>query len=114
MIETKSSFCLASEILGVEINALETEIRYAYYRLMTVYHPDRNKGGPEAHRRSALINEAKDVLLGKEKNPTLLKDKDLVAEIIDKPIADGKIISYVQWLKENFFNLDDCSIWPCS
>lgn len=112
MLLSDNGHNIAAQILGIKINALESEIRYAYYRLMTVYHPDISPDKSRAHQLSALINEAKDMLLGKEKSPTLLKDKELVTELVNQPISDENIMSYEQWLKKHFFNFDDCSIWP--
>lgn len=112
MAEIKNFYHLAKQILGVNENMPKPEIRYNYYRLMCFYHPDKNQGEEKAHRKSALINEAMDVLLGKEKNPTLLRDKSLVVELVNQPVSDESILSYEEWLRNRFFNMEECSIWP--
>jgi hypothetical protein len=103
----------ASEILGVSSDADITEIQYAYYRLMSVHHPDKHKGDPQATRRSALINEARDILLGREIKATLLHDSELVADIVCHPVSDMNVLSYEEWLKSQFLNMEQHSIWPC-
>ena len=107
----KNHIYLASQILGIHENAIESEIRYSYYRLMCSYHPDKNQDETRANHISALINEAKDIMLGREMNTTLLKDKDLVAELTNMPVSDENIMSYEQWLKKQFFNMEEYSIW---
>ncbi len=55
------------EILGVPRNASQEEIKRAYRRLVRKYHPDLNKGDPEAEKRFKEINEAYEVLSNPEK-----------------------------------------------
>ncbi|MFP4284474.1 MAG: J domain-containing protein [Desulfovermiculus sp.] len=108
---------LAAQILGVSVHASPSEIKYAFYRLMCQHHPDKHQGDPQAGQRSALINEARNMLLGRTLNPTLLRDKTLVSEVLEHPPVsesedDEKILSYNEWLKAQFFNVQEGSIWP--
>lgn len=104
---------LAAQILGVEVQASPNEIKYAYYRLMCQHHPDKNQGDPRAGQLTALINEARNILLGSNQTPTLLKNQELVAEILEHPLnEDETVLSYNEWLKSQFFNVQEASIWP--
>ena len=107
---------LAAQVLGVAVHAAPSEIKYAYYRLMCLHHPDKHQGDPQAGQRSALINEARNMLLGRTLNPTLLKDRELVSEVLEHPPSsdseDETILSYNEWLKAQFFNVQEGSIWP--
>jgi len=113
MAYPKDPLKLASQVLGVEVGAPKSQIQYSYYRLMVHHHPDRNHGDPQAHRLAALINEAKDVLMGKETQPSLLQDRGLIAELLRRPVSDEKVLSYEEWLKKRFYSMEQCSIWPC-
>lgn len=55
------------EILGVQKNATEEDIKKSYRKLALKYHPDRNPGNKEAEDRFKEINEAYAVLSDKEK-----------------------------------------------
>jgi curved DNA-binding protein len=55
------------KILGVSKNASEDEIKKAYRKLARRYHPDVNRDDKSAEERFKDINEAREVLLDKEK-----------------------------------------------
>lgn len=67
------------KILGVNKNATSSEIKKAYRELAKKYHPDKNKGNPEAEEKFKEIQEAYDTL-GDEK-----KRKEY-----DNPIFSGE------------------------
>ncbi len=50
------------DILGLEKDASQKQIRDAYRRLALLHHPDRNKDSPEAADRMKEINESYAVL----------------------------------------------------
>jgi len=102
---------LALKILGVDADASNSKIQYGYYRMMTLYHPDKNWDDLQANRKAALINEAKDFLMGKETNPNLLKDQELIDDFMKRPVSNKEVLSYEEWLKKHFYNMEQCSIW---
>lgn len=55
------------EILGIQKNASEDEIKRAYRKLAQKYHPDRNKGDKTSESRFKEINGAYEVLSDKKK-----------------------------------------------
>lgn len=55
------------EILGVDRNATETDIKRAYRRLAMEYHPDRNDGDPAAEERFKEVTEAYEILRDPDK-----------------------------------------------
>src|SRR5436190_12348193 len=55
------------EVLSVNKNATEEEIKKAYRKLARKYHPDLNPNDKEANRKFQQINEANEVLSDPEK-----------------------------------------------
>src|SRR6476659_1307787 len=55
------------QVLGVNKNAGEEEIKKAYRKLARKYHPDLNPNDKEASKKFQQLNEANDVLSDPEK-----------------------------------------------
>ncbi len=55
------------ELLGVDRNADESELKRAYRKMAMKYHPDRNPDDTEAESKFKEVNEAYEVLSDKEK-----------------------------------------------
>ena len=49
-------------IMGVLPHATQVQIKEAYYRLSMKYHPDRNKGSEDAHKKFTELTEAYSIL----------------------------------------------------
>lgn len=55
------------EILGVDKNASQDELKKAYRKLAMKYHPDQNKDNPDAETKFKEVNHAYDVLKDEQK-----------------------------------------------
>src|SRR5438874_7845799 len=55
------------EVLGVEHNVSEEEIKRAYRKLAVKFHPDKNPGDPHAEEKFKELGEAYDVLMDADK-----------------------------------------------
>lgn len=49
-------------VIGVSPHATQKQIKDAYYKLSMKYHPDQNKGSPEAHQKFTELTAAYSVL----------------------------------------------------
>ena len=55
------------EVLGVNKNATEAELKKAYRKMAMKYHPDQNQGDKEAEEKFKEVNEAYEVLSDSQK-----------------------------------------------
>src|ERR1051325_6943269 len=55
------------QVLGIDKNASQEDIKKAYRKLARKHHPDVNPNDKEAHKKFQLINEANEVLSDPEK-----------------------------------------------
>lgn len=112
LIEDEVLRMRALAVLDVSEDDDETRIKYAYYRRMFKHHPDKNPDDPDAHEIAALVGEAYALLMGREVKPVLLKNTDLVSKAAQTPVTDlDGVMTYDEWLKNQFYNLDQGSIW---
>lgn len=102
----------ARKVLGVAAEEDESKIRYAYYRRMSEFHPDRNGRDAHAHEKTALINEAFSFVMGRRHDALLLKEDSLVAALTSSVVTrlEG-VLTYEEWLKTRFYNTSEHSIW---
>lgn len=56
------------QVLGVDENATESEIKKAYHRKAKEYHPDLHPDDPVAAKKMIEVNEAYEMLMNPEKN----------------------------------------------
>ena len=102
----------ARHILGVDAETGPQRVKYAYYRIMTLYHPDKNPDIPRAHELAALAAEAYALVTGRSSRFGLLADEELVRTLMGRESThlDG-VMTYEEWLKDQFYNMDESSIW---
>ena len=105
----------ALALLGVcekEDPAEKNALRYGYYCRMKKHHPDTHPGDPEAHRATALIGEAYAYATHKTQKTHLLEDDALVQSLLDDPVTPlDDLPTYEEWLKQQFYNVSERSIW---
>lgn len=101
----------AFAVMGMSSENITMDLKYAYYKRMLQYHPDRNHE-KLAHEITALVSEAYALLSGKNIKPVLLNDLDLVALVAEKSSVEIKgMMTYDEWLKSQFYNMEGNSIW---
>ncbi len=113
-LREEALFDRARQVLGVTSETDEDRIRYAYYRRMFAVHPDRNPDDPSAHEMTALINKAFALLTGKRNDALLLMQDALVTSIAETKVTETEgLLSYEEWIKERFYDLEGKSIYAC-
>ncbi|KAJ2851953.1 hypothetical protein IWW36_000726 [Coemansia brasiliensis] len=60
-------FYLLCPVLGISSSATPSEIKSAFYKCSMKWHPDRNQGSEEAHKRFLKISEAYSILSDEQK-----------------------------------------------
>ncbi len=89
------------EVLGVNKNSTDDEIKKTYRKLARKYHPDLNRDDPKAaETKMREINEAYDVLKDKEKRTQYDKSRQRVHEP-DKPSSDFSEL-YKTWFGDSY------------
>lgn len=85
------------EVLGVEHNCTEDEIKKAYRDLSKKYHPDKNFGCTDAKERFQRINEAKILLLDQKQR--VAYDAKIYTEKLLKKIGADFNQQVQQWVE---------------
>ncbi|MGB9659975.1 MAG: DnaJ domain-containing protein [Nitrososphaerales archaeon] len=99
----------AEQILGVDSDASEDEIKRAYRRLILRYHPDRNPKNHNSMKKMQLIAQAYDLLLkgivyDDPKQYELLEDEELIRSILPKGVEPEPLgESYKDWHRKRFY-----------
>ena len=57
------------DVLGVDKNAGEADIKKAYRKLAVKYHPDKNPGDSSAEKKFKEVSEAYEVLMDRKNIP---------------------------------------------
>jgi len=100
----------AEQILSVDSDSSEVEIKKAYRRLILKYHPDRNPKDHDSMKKMQLIAQAHDLLLrgivydDDLKRYELLEDDELVKSILPKGVEPEPLgESYRDWHRKQFY-----------
>lgn len=59
------------EVLGIEKTSSDKDIKRAFHKLATQYHPDKNPGNKEAEEKFKEISAAYNVLSDPKETPTI-------------------------------------------
>lgn len=97
----------ARKILNVPENADKKELQKAYKQAAVRYHPDHNKGSPEANRKFKLIKCAYELLAFDKRCDELLKEINQWSGVPeDNKYKLDNTWGHFLWWKEKFFDDD--------
>jgi len=101
----------ARQILGIPASASQDEIKQAYRKKAKIFHPDITK---KDDRLMGVVNQAYHRLTRRKNvSTTLLEDDSLVSLVTDLPVEPiEQVRSYEEWHRDQFYNMDQKSIWP--
>ncbi|MCK5271347.1 MAG: J domain-containing protein [Sedimentisphaerales bacterium] len=96
---------IACKVLGVEETASKEEIKKAYRRKATQFHPDKNMDDQEANRKFVLVKCAYELLTENKTCPALLEEINSWpgAPEDDKYRLDNPWGHFLWW-REKFFS----------
>jgi DnaJ-class molecular chaperone len=96
-------------ILELDVNASQSDIRKAYYKLAKKYHPDKNKS-IEAQQKFQEINSAYNILIDdktrNEYNKMNNQDQNIFSNILSKIFKNQTIIDDINVIKEKINTTD--------
>jgi len=100
----------AEQILNVDSDASEMEIKRAYRRLTLKYHPDRNPKDRDSMRKMQLIAQVYDIIMkgivydDNIKNYELLEDDELIKSPLPKGLEPEPLgESHKDWHRKQFY-----------
>jgi hypothetical protein len=86
-VVTPAALREAAELLGIQEQASQNEIRYTYHAQIMKWHPDVSKDNPEvSHEMTIRLKEAYDLLVGYCMNhPFSFRMEDLARDLEQSP-----------------------------